>query len=94
MTSRGDALIQRIDGVIRYIVSLEDLDLDEEQAERLIGHLTGAVFVAVTPTVIPEGDLIPRHALDELIDAAVKHGVNDQVGAAIAHLRLLARPEP
>jgi hypothetical protein len=34
---------------------------------------------------------IPVYVIDDLIHAAIREGVPDGVGAAIAHLRLLAR---
>jgi FtsZ-interacting cell division protein YlmF len=38
--------LEQLDGLIRMIVEMDLPDLDDEQRERVIGHLTGAVFVS------------------------------------------------
>jgi hypothetical protein len=43
----GDRLLVTIDEVARYIVGVDLPDLPDTQAEALVGHLTGALFVRI-----------------------------------------------
>lgn len=41
--------LEQLDGLIRMIVEMDLPNLDDEQRERVVGHLTGAVFVSTGP---------------------------------------------
>jgi len=45
----GARLLDRIDEAVRFIVDLDMPEVPDEDRERLIGHLTGALFVSLEP---------------------------------------------
>lgn len=49
MTDPETERLERLDGLIRMIVEMDLPNLDDEQRERVVGHLTGAVFVSTGP---------------------------------------------
>lgn len=70
----ADELIARLDDVIRYITVLDLPELSDEARERVVGHLTGAVFVTVAPILADlEMDRIAADVTREFFGGRARH---------------------